>query len=66
MFSGVIQRLDYLKDIGVGIVWLSPFVKSPMKDFGYDISDFTDVDPLFGNMDDFRNLTKEIHDKGVY
>ncbi|XP_030384957.1 maltase A3 [Scaptodrosophila lebanonensis] len=50
------EKLEYLKEIGVTATWLSPFLKSPMADFGYDISDFTDIDPLFGTMEDFEAL----------
>ena len=51
--QGVIQRLDYLKDLGVDAVWLSPIYSSPMADFGYDIRDHISIDPLFGDMDTF-------------
>ena len=64
LFSGIISRLPYLQDLGIGAVWLSPFYKSPMKDFGYDISDYRQVDPLFGTMDDFNEMIKVTHDLG--
>ncbi len=51
--EGVRRRLPYLKSLGVGAVWLSPFYKSPMKDFGYDVADYCDVDPIFGTLEDF-------------
>lgn len=54
--QGVVQRLDYLADLGVTVLWLSPFYSSPMADFGYDIADHCAVDPLFGTMDDFKQL----------
>jgi len=54
--NGVTEKLEYLKEIGVTATWLSPFLRSPMADFGYDISDFKDVDPLFGTMDDFEDM----------
>ncbi|XP_061184522.1 maltase A3-like [Saccostrea echinata] len=57
--KGVTSRLDYLKDLGVGAIWLSPFYKSPMRDFGYDVENYTQVDPLFGTMDDFDELMRE-------
>ncbi len=47
-------------------IWLSPIYKSPMKDFGYDISDFKDVDPTFGTLEDFNSLVKAAHDLGMY
>ncbi|XP_069689413.1 maltase A3-like isoform X1 [Periplaneta americana] len=54
--NGITEKLDHLKDLGVGAVWLSPIYKSPMVDNGYDISDFYDVDPSFGTLDDFAKL----------
>lgn len=53
---GIIEKLEHLKSIGVTGVWLSPIFKSPMKDFGYDVSDFRAIDPMFGTMDDFDRL----------
>lgn len=58
---GIMERLDYLQWLGVKNIWLSPIYPSPMKDFGYDISDYENVDPLFGTMADFDALTREIH-----
>lgn len=54
--KGIIQRFDYIESLGVDAVWVSPFFKSPMKDFGYDISDYRDVDPIFGELKDFDEL----------
>jgi glycosidase len=63
---GVIDRLDYLSGtLGVDAIWLSPFYPSPMKDFGYDISDFCDVDPIFGTLADFDELLSSAHDQGL-
>jgi alpha-glucosidase len=66
---GILDRLDYLggKDdsLGVEAIWLSPFYRSPMADFGYDIADYTDVDPLFGTLADFDALTAAAHDRGI-
>ncbi len=59
--KGVTLRLDYIKALGVDGVWLSPFFKSPMRDFGYDVSDYCDVDPLFGSLVDFDALLKAVH-----
>ncbi|XP_069689396.1 maltase A3-like [Periplaneta americana] len=56
--KGITQKLDHLKDLGVGAVWISPIYKSPMEDFGYDISNFREIDPVFGTMDDFDDLQK--------
>src|SRR3712207_6453986 len=63
---GVTSRLDYLADtLGVDAVWLSPFYPSPMADFGYDIADFTGVDPLFGDLASFDALVAAAHRRGV-
>lgn len=62
---GIISKLDYIKDLGVDGIWLSPFFSSPMKDFGYDICDYKDVDPLFGTLDDFDQLICEAHARGL-
>lgn len=58
---GVIAKLDYLADLGIDAIWLSPFYPSPQNDAGYDISDFCDVDPTFGTLDDFRALLVQAH-----
>ncbi len=58
---GIIGKLDYLSSLGVDALWVSPFFKSPMDDFGYDISDYTDVDPLFGSLEDAERLIEEAH-----
>lgn len=62
---GIESRLSYLADLGVDAVWLSPFYRSPMADFGYDISDPTDVDPLFGTLADFDSLLAHAHRLGL-
>lgn len=63
--AGITAKLDYIASLGVDIVWLSPFFKSPMKDFGYDISDYCDVDPLFGTLADFDQLIAKAHSLGL-
>lgn len=63
--AGVTARLGYLADLGVDAVWLSPFFTSPMKDFGYDVSDYCDVDPIFGTLADFRTMVAEAHKRGI-
>jgi len=63
--KGILQRLDYLQWLGINAVWLSPIYPSPMADFGYDISDYTGIHPLFGNMADFDNLLEEVHKRGM-
>jgi alpha-glucosidase len=62
---GITQRLPYLKELGVDAIWLSPIFPSPMADFGYDISDYTDIDPLFGSLDDFDALLAAAHSQGL-
>jgi alpha-glucosidase len=62
---GIITRLDYLMDLGIKGVWISPIYPSPMADFGYDISDYTDIHPLFGTLSDFDELLAEIHNRGM-
>ncbi len=62
---GVIKKLDYIESLGVDALWLSPFFKSPMKDFGYDISDYRDVDPIFGTLEDFDELVAQSKSKGI-
>jgi alpha-glucosidase len=59
--EGIIRRLPYLIELGVDAIWLSPIFTSPMADFGYDIADFTDVDPLFGNLADLDMLIDAAH-----
>ncbi len=62
---GAIERLPYIARLGVDAVWLSPFFTSPMEDFGYDISDYCDVDPMFGTLADFDRLVEEAHRLGL-
>lgn len=63
--NGIISRLDYLQDLGVDAIWLSPVYPSPDIDFGYDVSDYTDIDPKFGSMQDFDNLLQKAHARGI-
>jgi alpha-glucosidase len=63
--AGITEKLDYIASLGVDIVWLSPFFTSPMKDFGYDIADYCDVDPLFGSLADFDKLIARAHSLGL-
>ena len=62
---GIISRLDHLLLIGIDSVWLNPIFPSPMKDFGYDISNYTDIDPVFGSLRDFTRLVDEVHARGM-
>ncbi|PIH60611.1 alpha-glucosidase [Paenibacillus sp. LK1] len=57
--KGILSRLDYLKDLGIGAIWLSPVCKSPQDDNGYDISDYQDIDPMFGSLEDMKLLIQE-------
>jgi alpha-glucosidase len=63
--AGIASRLDYLSWLGVDAIWLSPINPSPMADFGYDVSDYIGIDPLFGTMDDFDALLRAVHDRGM-
>jgi alpha-glucosidase len=63
--AGITGRLDYLAWLGVDAVWIAPFYPSPMADFGYDVADYTDVDPLFGTLDDFDALLSAAHERGI-
>ena len=63
---GIISKLDYLKDLGVDIIWLSPIFASPFADQGYDISDYYNIDPRFGTMEDMDELIKKAKERGMY
>jgi alpha-glucosidase len=63
--AGIRSRLDYLQWLGVDAIWISPIYPSPMADFGYDISNYTDVDPIFGTLDDFDALLADAHGRGL-
>ena len=62
---GIISKLDYLKDLGIDAIWLSPVFRSPQDDNGYDISDYQDIDPIFGTMDDMDRLIREAGARGI-
>jgi len=64
-FQGLTEQLDYLQDLGVTAIWLLPFCPSPLKDDGYDIADYTDVHPAYGNLQDFRTFLREAHRRGL-
>ena len=62
--NGIRSRLDYFADLGIETLWLTPIFESPMRDNGYDISNYLMIDPLFGTMEDFEELVVEAHQKG--
>jgi maltose alpha-D-glucosyltransferase/alpha-amylase len=64
-FPGLIQSLDYLHELGVGAIWLLPFYPSPLKDDGYDIADYSSVNPAYGTIDDFKRFIDEAHRRGI-
>ncbi len=64
-FAGLIQKLDYLQDLGVNTLWLLPFYPSPMRDDGYDIDDYRGIHPMYGTMADFKRFMKEAHQRGL-
>jgi maltose alpha-D-glucosyltransferase/alpha-amylase len=64
-FRGLTSRLDYLRDLGITAVWLLPFYPSPLRDDGYDISDYTQIHPDCGTLDDFKVFLREAHDRGI-
>lgn len=63
--QGIISKLEYLKDLGIGIIWLSPIYKSPNADYGYDISSYYEINPEYGSMDDMKKLVKEANRLGM-
>ena len=63
--KGITSRLDYLKELGINVVWLSPCYKSPMDDNGYDISDYQDIAEMFGTMKDWEEMLKGMHERGI-
>ena len=64
-FPGLTEKLDYIKDLGATCIWLLPFFPSPMRDDGYDIADYRNVNPAFGTMHDFRAFVKAAHERGI-
>ncbi|MFO0890495.1 MAG: maltose alpha-D-glucosyltransferase [Isosphaeraceae bacterium] len=64
-FQGLTQKLDYLQDLGVTAIWLLPFYPSPLKDDGYDIADYTSINPQYGKLDDFRAFLDAAHERGL-
>ena len=64
-FRGVIEKLDYLKQLGVTTLWLLPFYPSPLRDDGYDIADYLSVNPSYGTLEDFKEFLDEAHVRGL-
>ena len=64
-FRGLIQKLDYLQDLGIDAIWLLPFFPSPLRDDGYDVSDYCAVHPTYGTLDDFKEFLAEAHKRGI-
>jgi len=64
-FPGLLQKLDYIQELGVNAIWLLPFYPSPLRDDGYDISDYMDVHPAYGTLKDFRRFVKAAHERGI-
>ncbi len=63
--AGITAKMDYLNDLGIDAIWISPFFASPMKDFGYDISNYRSIDPIFGSMNDFEVMVAAAHAQGL-
>ena len=63
--KGIIEKLDYLKDLGIDVIWISPTYKSPMKDMGYDVADWQEMDPTFGTLQDMCDLIEAVHARGM-
>ena len=63
--GGILEKVDYLKELGVDIVWMTPVYESPMDDNGYDISDYYKINPLFGTMEQFDELLEALHQRGI-
>jgi maltose alpha-D-glucosyltransferase/alpha-amylase len=64
-FGGLVEKLDYLQDLGIDCIWLLPFYVSPLRDDGYDIADYYAINPAYGTLKDFKNLLKEAHRRGM-
>jgi len=64
--NGIASKLDYLKDLGVDAIWITPCFPSPQVDFGYDVSNYEDIDPMYGTLADFENLAREAKKRGIH
>lgn len=63
---GIIEKLDYLVDLEVTAIWLTPFLESPMESGGYDITNYYKIQPIYGTMEDFKNLINTAHQKSIF
>lgn len=63
--KGIISKLDYLKDLGIDIIWTTPFFVSPQKDNGYDVADYYNIDPAYGTMEDAEELIREAKKRNI-
>lgn len=63
--KGVMEKLDYIKSLGVDAIWFSPLYKSPQHDYGYDIADYRDINPEYGTLDEFKELLAAAHERGL-
>jgi maltose alpha-D-glucosyltransferase / alpha-amylase len=64
-FAGLMQKLDYVQDLGVNCLWILPFYPSPLRDDGYDIADYKTINPTYGNVNDFKRFMSEAHERGI-
>src|SRR5918999_2181492 len=64
-FRGLTEKLDYIKDLGITAIWLLPFYPSPLRDDGYDIADYSAVNPIYGTLADFKAFLREAHNRGL-
>ena len=64
-FRGLTEKLDYLQDLGTTALWVLPFFPSPLKDDGYDIADYTNVNPIYGTLEDFQEFLAAAHQRGI-
>jgi len=64
-FAGLIEKLDYIEELGVTCIWILPFYPSPLRDDGYDIADYVNINPLYGSMQDAKNFITEAHRRGI-
>lgn len=63
--KGIIEKIDYIAELGINAVWLSPVYPSPQKDFGYDVADYTNIDPVYGNLESIDELIAKLHERGI-